>query len=133
MVQSVEVLFVGRTHRPLQPLEVGSAAVSAKLGELPCRFNVYTWAKYLTDRVFRVIGFRSRPEGFESASVVVPSFVLHSPSASPIEIRRRFSFLLPPLFAPGRCAASLFRAVVMPPPGFTTAFVLAPRPEQRCV
>ncbi len=66
--------------------------------------------------------FEAGPEKRKLASAFANCFALHSQSAQPIEIRRRFSFLLPPLFAPGRCAASLFKAVEMPLRGVATAF-----------
>ena len=104
-------------------LSDANAKLLPELGELLCRFLVNTGRRGLTN--LAVVGFcfttESEQSGFPSSPV--HSFALHSQSAQPIEIRWRFSFLLPPLFAPGRCAASLFMAVVMSLQGVTTAFV----------
>ena len=99
------------------------AKISPELGELLCGFLVYNLTQSLTVLAFIRVFFRTNSEQRGLPSVSANSFALHSQSARPIEIRRRFSFLLPPLFAPGRCAASLCKAVVMSLRSITTAFV----------
>ncbi len=95
-----------------------------ELGELLCGFIVYTSVWGLTVLALIRLSLKTGSEQRGLSSMPANSFALHSQSARPIEIRRRFSFLLPPLFAPGRCAASLFEAVVMPLGSLSTAFVI---------
>jgi hypothetical protein len=120
----------GRRNPHISPPAGSTAETSAELGEPPCRFNVYNQVQRLTTLAFIGKQIWFGIEKGRLASVVVTRFALHSPSARPIEIRRRFSFLLPPLFAPGRCAASLCRAAVMFSQDITAAFVLVHHAEQ---
>ena len=80
------------------------------MGELPCHFFIYLQGSGLTgqarndaDNFLKCVRIRW---SVKSAN----GLALHSQSARPTEIRPRLSFLLPPLFAPGRCAASFFSA-----------------------
>lgn len=124
MVHHAEMPLTAREQDRLSPQRRKTFKSSPKSGELLCRFIDYTWVRCLTSSAFLRSCSETRAEKPKLASAFANCFALHSQSAQPIEIRRRFSFLLPPLFAPGRCAASLFKAVVMSFRGVTAAFDL---------
>lgn len=124
MVYYTEMTEVAREQDRLVAKSLNFSKIPPKTGELLCGFIDYNGACRLTSSIFIGSRFEASAEKRKLASALANCFALHSQSAQPIEIRRRFSFLLPPLFAPGRCAASLFKAVVMPLRGVATAFAL---------
>ncbi len=121
MVHHTETPVAAREHGRFSQQRLKFSKISPKPGELLCRFIDYNRASSLTSSMFIRSRFEAGPEKRKLASAFANCFALHSQSAQPIEIRRRFSFLLPPLFAPGRGAASLFKAVEMPLRGVATA------------